>query len=200
MMNVRQLKKPAPAPISGEDEIAVLARRVDELDARDAAITRQILHLEKTTSSKIDRSGDVAAAEALLGGETFDARHSREPMTELAALHAEREVVRRALKIGRDRLHRLKEARAEEIWASYFNEIAAIEKKRVLLAIELQNVNRKRETLREKIIAAGGTGYLTTDGAELLGLGDRIDEVAWGVDRLIADGIATAAEVKQAKN
>jgi hypothetical protein len=133
--NIRKLKSTA-APVIAEDEINVLARRVAELDARDAAITGRILHLEKTTSTKLDRSADVAAAEALLGGEQFDARHSREPMTELAALHAEREVVRRALKLGRDRLHRLKEARAEEIWASYFNEIAEIERRRVLLAIE----------------------------------------------------------------
>jgi hypothetical protein len=40
---------------------------------------------------------------------------------------------------------------------------------------------------------------LTTDGAELLGIGDRIDEVAWGIDRLIADGAATAAEIERAK-
>jgi hypothetical protein len=120
-------------------------------------------------------------------------------MTELAALHAEREVVRRALKIGRERLHRLREDRAEEIWASYFNEIAAIEKRRVLLAIELQSINRKRETLREKIAAAGGAGCLMTDGADLLGLGDRQDEVAWGIDLLIADGAATAAEIAQVR-
>jgi hypothetical protein len=98
--NIRKLKSTA-APVSVEDEINVLARRVAELDERDSALTRQIVHLEKTTSSKLDRSGDVAAAEALLGGEKFDATRNRAPISELAALHAEREVVRRALKIGR---------------------------------------------------------------------------------------------------
>jgi hypothetical protein len=121
-------------------------------------------------------------------------------MPEITALHARREVRRRAIKIGQDRLHRLREARAEEISASFFAEVAAIEKKRVLLAIELQRINRQRETLREKLTAAGGGPFLLTDGSDLLGLGDRQDEVSWAVERLVADGAVTAAEIARAKN
>src|SRR4051794_12231054 len=77
--------------------------------------------------------------------------------------------------------------------------IAAIEKTRVLLAMELQKTNRAREHLREKIAAAGGAGYLTTDSVDLLGLGGD-DEVRWAVDRLITDGIATRAEIEKARS
>ncbi len=118
---------------------------------------------------------------------------------QLRALPEERKTIDRALKIGRDRQHRLATEKAGEIWADYFSQIAEIEKRRVLLALELQRINRAREKLREKITASGGAGYLSTDSAELLGLGD--DEVVrWAAERLIADGICTVVEIERAKS
>jgi hypothetical protein len=195
--NVRKLK-PAAAPVSLEDEIAALDRRIFEMEAEGRAEHEVLVQQEKMSLSKLAASADLAEAEAFLKGEKFDPTRAR-PMPEVAALRAKAEVRRRAIKIAQDRLHKLREARAEQISASFFNEVAALEKQRVMLAIELQKINRKRETLREKITAAGGGPFLMTDGADLLGLGDRIDEVSWAVDRLVADAAATRAEIDKAR-
>jgi hypothetical protein len=54
--------------------------------------------------------------------------------------------------------------------------------------------------LRATITEAGGAGFLPTDSAELLGLGDIHDEVRWGAERLVSDGIATSAEIERARS
>jgi hypothetical protein len=141
----------------------------------------------------------LAQAEAVLDGEKFVASREK-PLSQLAALHAERDVVDHALKIGRSRQHRLATERAVEIWAAHFSEIAEMEKRRVMLALELQATNRARERLREKITKAGGAGFLSTDGVELLGLGDVQEEIHWAIERLIADGITTRREIEKVKN
>jgi hypothetical protein len=69
-----------------------------------------------------------------------------------------------------------------------------------MLVFELQRVNRAREKLREKITAAGGAGFLSTDGVEFMGFGDEYAEIQWAANRLIADGIATASEIKKARS
>jgi hypothetical protein len=189
------------APIDGDDVLAVLDRRLLKLETRRAVVTKLIIAIEKTTgASKDDASADLAQAEALLDddGAKFVASRDR-PMSQLDALHAERDVIDRALKIGRDRQYRLTTKRSGEIWAAHFTEIATIEKRRVFLAIELQKINRNREVLREKITAAGGAGFLSTDGGRFLEFGDVHDEVQWAANRLIADGIATKAEIEKAR-
>ena len=67
------------------------------------------------------------------------------------------------------------------------------------MALELQRTNRKRERLREKITRAGGAGFLSTDSADLLGLGE-LEEVNWAVERVIADNIATRAEIEKVRS
>lgn len=186
------------SPISGDDVLAVLDRRLLDLQARRDAITEQILLVEQTPATGV--GAVTAQAEALLDGSKFVAASDR-PISLLAALHAERDTIDQALKIGRSRQHRLATERAGQIWASHFVEIAEIEKRRVMLALELQRVNRARETLRERLTRAGGAGYLPTDGAEFFGLGDIAEgDVYWGCERLIADGIATKAEIEKAKS
>jgi hypothetical protein len=187
------------SPIDGGDVLAVLDRRLSELQSRRDAITKQIIIAEKTSPAEIGINAASAQAEALLDGGRFAAREK--PISPLAALHDERNTIDLALKIGRSRQHRLATERAGEIWASHFAEIAEIEKRRVMLALELQRVNRARETLRERLTRAGGAGYLPTDGADFLGLGDIAEgDVFWGCERLIADGIATASEIKKARS
>jgi hypothetical protein len=188
------------SPIDGDAVLAVLDRRLRELQSRRDAITEQILTVEKTSPAEIGVSAASAHAEALLDGAGFVASREK-PVSLLAALHYERNTIDLALKIGRSRQHRLATERAGEIWASHFPEIAEIEKRRVMLALELQRVNRARETLREKLTREGGAGYLPTDGAEFLGLGDIAEgDVHWGCERLIADGIAAASEIARAKS
>jgi hypothetical protein len=187
------------APVDGSDVLAELDTRLRELDARRTIITETIINVEKTTSTaSADASFDVEQAEALLTGAKFVVSRGK-PISQLRALHAERAVIDRALAIGRDRQHRLAAERAGQVWADHFPQIAEVEKKRVLLALELQRTNRAREEIREKIIKAGGAGFLSTDSAELLGLGE--DEVVkWATERLISDGICTRAEIEGAKN
>jgi hypothetical protein len=195
-MIARKLK---PAPIDGDDVLAVLTQRCRELDARRVVVTETIIAVEKTVgAAQFDVTADMVQAEALLNGAQFVASREK-PISQLAALHAERDVIDRALKIGRSREHRLAVERSSEIWAAHFTEIAAIEKQRVLLAFELQRTNRAREALRQKIAKAGGAGYLSTDGIELLGLGGDA-EINWAANRLIADGIATRGEIEKARS
>ncbi|WMT78859.1 hypothetical protein [Bradyrhizobium sp. Ash2021] len=182
--------------------LAVLERRISELEARDKELLEKQISLESTAgSARSDAAGAaVAEAQALLDGLPFVPSSAR-PMAQLDAIIAERAVIAKALKIGQSEQHRLATERAGEIWASHFAEIAKIEKRRVMLALELQQVNRVREMLREKITSkAGGPGYLPTDGVELLGLGDLREEVHWAGERLVADGIATRAEIEKARS
>ncbi len=195
-MIARKLKL---APIDGGDVLAVLRRRLQELQVRREVITEEIIALEKTAATRIDVSTNQAQAEALLDGAPFVASREK-PISQLSALHAERDTIDRALKIGRSREHQLATERTTEIWAAHFDQIAEIEKRRVMRALELQATNRKRETLREKITAAGGAGFLSTDSVALLDLGRVDDEVSWAVERLIADGIATRAEIEKARS
>src|SRR5262245_46180269 len=149
-------RKPKPAaPVDGYDVLAVLDHRLRELDARRAAIPKQIITLEKTAGGgKFDTSVDVAQAQAVLDGVLpFIASRDRST-SQLSALHAERDVDR-PLKIGCDRHHRLSMERASRNWTEHFPQIAEVEKRRVFLALELQRINRQRETLRNKISAAG---------------------------------------------
>jgi hypothetical protein len=197
-MTLRKLK---PAPIDADDVLAVLQRKLGELQARRDAITKQIIGFEKT-AVHTPENRDLSRAEALLDGEPFVVSRDR-PMSQLAVLHAERNTIDEALKIGRSRAHQLEIERATEIWVAHFPEIAEIEKRRVMLALQLQKTNREREKLRETITNAGGAGYLSTDGVGLLGIGDLGDsesEVVWASERLIADGICTRAEIERAKN
>jgi hypothetical protein len=192
-------KKSPSAAADADRAIADLERRLRELNARDAAVLEQIIQVEKTTGPPVDAGTDLAQAEALLEGKKFVAPRDK-PISQIAALYAERKVIAHALKIGGTRLHGLTTARSAEIWASHFAEIAEVEKKRVFLALELQRTNRAREKLRARIDKAGGAGYLSTDGIDLLGFGDVHDEISWATNRLVADGIATRSEIEKARS
>jgi hypothetical protein len=197
-MNMIARKLKLASPVDGADVLDVLDRRLRELDSRDAVLLKQQINLEKTASNH-PVSG-AAQAEALLGGAPFVASRDN-PLSQLEAIHAERKVIAEALRIGRSKFHRLATERATEIWATHFAEIAEVEKRRVMLALQLQQANRDRERLREKIAKAGGAGFLSTDSVDLLGLGDRgDDETVWACERVIADGICSRAEIERAKN
>lgn len=189
-------KKSHPAPINGADVLAVLDRRLRELQQRRLAIIEDIIQAEKSgLTQRDDVAADAATAEALLDGGEFVVSHQGR-MSRLAALHAELAAIDAALKVGGSRQHRLAAERAGEVWASYFAEIAEIERRRVFLALDLQATNRRREVLRDRIIKAGGAGFLSTDGVDLLGI--THEEVRWAAERLISDGVATHREIEKA--
>jgi hypothetical protein len=156
--------------------------------------------VERTVgAAQFDITADLAQAEAMLEGKKFVASREK-PVSQLAALHAERKAIAHAVKIGGSRLHLLTTARSAKIWAAHFSEIAEIEKRRVMLVFELQRTNRAREKLREKITGAGGAGFLSTDGVDFLGFGDEYAEIQWAAKRLVADGICTKAEIERARS
>jgi hypothetical protein len=192
-------KKSPSAAADADRAISDLKSRLHELMARDAVVLEKIIQVEKTTGPQVDAGVDLEQAEALLEGKKFVAPRDKAP-SPLAALYAERKVIAQALKIGGARLEILATERSAEIWTSHFVEIAEVEKKRVFLALELQKTNRARERLREKINGGGGRGFLPTDGIDLLGFGDVHDEISWSVNRLIADGVATKAEIEKARS
>jgi hypothetical protein len=203
-MNMIPLKKQraaAPAaPVSGPQVLAALDRRLAELDAREALLLEQQIILEQSSaaSASPEAEADAAQAQQVLDGADVVVRRER-PLSRLEAIRAERKLIQLALKIGSSEKHRLLEQRAAEIWAARFSEIAAMERRRVQLALDLQRLNRAREKLRDDLVRAGGAGYFPTDGAALLELGDRDDEVQWAAARLICDGVASPAEVEEWK-
>ena len=171
------LPKKSPSafpPFEGDEELARLTQRCSEIRVRRGDVHETIIAVEKSSpTAQLDVN---------------------------AALYAERDALDRALKIGESRIHILATARAERIWAGYFSEIAEIEKRRVMLVCELQRTNRAREKLRTKITKSGGAGFLATDGVEFLGFGDEYAEIKWAANRLVADGIATVAEIEKARS
>jgi hypothetical protein len=192
--------KKTQSVIDDAAELARLTKRCSELRARKKLVHETVLQVEKTSTAQFDGLADLAQAEALLlNGAQFVASREK-PLSQLAALYAEIAAIDRALKIGEERIHILDTARRAQIWESYSSETAAIEKRRVLLVLELQRTNRAREKLREKITAAGGAGLLSTDGVEFMGFGDEYAEIGWAAKRLIADGIATPAEIERARH
>jgi hypothetical protein len=191
--------KKTQSVIDDEAELARLTLRCSEMRARRDVVHETILTVEKTSAPFDGRAADIAQAEAVLNGAPFVASRER-PITQLAALFAERDVLDGALKMGSSQIQVLATERAERIWASHFAEIAEIEKRRMTLVFELQRTNRAREKLREKITKAGGAGFLSTDGVEFLGFGDEYAEIQWAANRLVADGIATASEIKRARS
>ena len=198
MMN--PTKKTSQAIAADEAELAVLNRRIPEMDARAQEVLKKQINLEKTSSTadNFAASSDQAAAEAMVAGAPFVATRERR-MSPLDAIMAEKKTLAHAIKIGNARRYILTTERVERIWAAHFSEIAAIEKRRVMVAFELQRINRARTVLREKVAkAAGGPGYLSTDGVDLLGLGDDA-ETNWAAKRLVADGICSVAEIEKAR-
>jgi hypothetical protein len=200
MSMIPKKSQSASAPIGGDDELAKITQRCDELDIRRGVVHETIITVEKNSApAQSNVNVDIEKAEALLAGAPFVASRDK-PLSQLVALYAERDTIDRALKLGRDRAYILSTARSAAIWANHFAETSEIEKRRMWLVFELQRTNRARETLRRKITKAGGAGYLSTDGVEFLGLGDEYDEIKWASRRLIADGIATRGEIEKARS
>ena len=200
-MMMNPTKKPSQSIAADEAELAALDRRIPEMAARANEVVEIQLIAENTAGAPEHSvaSSDQAAAQAMIAGAPFVATRER-PVSLLNAIVAEKKTLAHALKIANARRDVLMAERAERIWAAHHSEIAAIEKRRMMLVFDLQRTNRAREKLREKITQAGGAGYLSTDGAEFLGFGDEYAEIKWAANRLISDGIATKAEIEKARS
>src|SRR4051812_10012583 len=153
-------RKPKLVPADDTDVVEALRRRIIEMEADDAVDLKLQIALEGMSGAANSGAAmaDAEQAEAFLKGEEFIFRDR--PAGQLATLIARRKVRALARKIATSRHCQLAAEREGEIWAAHFPEIAEIEKRRVILALELQRTNRKRERLREKITRAGGAGFL----------------------------------------
>ena len=192
-------RKPKLVSVEDTDIIAALHRRIVEMQDDERADVARRIELEGTSGSAAEGpDADVSQAEELLSGAEFTMRDK--PASQLVTIIARQKVRALALKIASSRHFNLAAERAAQIWQNHFAEIAEMEKRRVMLALELQRTNRAREKLREKIAKAGGAGYLSTDGAEFLGFGDEYAEIQWAANRLISDGICTKAEIEKARS
>jgi hypothetical protein len=197
-MNMMIQKPKSASPVNGADLLAALERRIKEMSADDRSDLELQIALEKSARPEGVFAADVAQANALIDGEEFVPR--AHAISALATVMARRKTRALALKIAHSKQHQMATELAGEIWAAHFPEIAELEKRRVLVALELQRVNRAREKLRDKIAALGGSGFLPTDSVDLLGLGDRDEEVKWACERLIDDGIASRGEIAKARS
>lgn len=149
------LPKKSPSafpPFEGDEELARLTQRCSEIRVRRGDVHETIITVEKSSpAAQFDVNADITAqAEAMLKGAQFVASRERPPLSQLAALYAERSALDRALKIGESRIYILAIARAERTWAGYFSEIAEIEKRRVMFVFELQRTNRARESIARR--------------------------------------------------
>src|SRR5947199_6267733 len=112
MMKLVSMKKTNDAPespVSGADVLAVLDRRLRELEGLDQELLAMQLDLEKAAnSSRTQAFANSARAEAqsLLEGATF-VPNAIKPMAQIDAILAERIVIKRALALGNSHKERL---------------------------------------------------------------------------------------------
>ncbi|WP_369723866.1 hypothetical protein AB8Z38_07370 [Bradyrhizobium sp. LLZ17] len=195
---IAALRKKTASLVDYEDApLAALDRKIAKIESDDQALFEVQLSLEESsgggTASRL-----TDAARALLDGTDYDP--TANSISQLEIVCKKRAVYRRAFEIGRVAREHLLVERGDRIFASFSSEIAEIERRRIMAALDLQRINRQREQLRENIRSAGGGGSLPTDGRELLGVGETYDEeVNWCVERLIAAGIVSSAEIEKAK-
>jgi hypothetical protein len=195
-------KQEKPRPLTLKEIDASLAQakaRVARVQDRYAAILARILKIEGQPTLSRGPVGMDAILDAVLDGRPAEVKPHAP--SELATLLAEKEVVDNAIVRGNQRVGDLLLQRAAFVFAQHASEIAALDKRRVLLATELQAVNRMREVLRERLqsLGCGGMLFPTDRNADdLLGTGFIDDAVAWAQQRAIADGILTRGEIVRA--
>ncbi|MGY4504212.1 DNA-binding protein [Bradyrhizobium sp. GM24.11] len=196
---IRKRNVASPVDDGEDDRLSVLERQLAKIEADDKALFEVQLSLEENSGGVGSTSRLTEAARALLDGSDYDPNANS--ISQLEMVRKKRAVSRRAMEIGCIDRDRLLIERAEKIFASFSVDVAEIERRRIMAALELQGINRQRERLREKIRSAGGGGSLPSDGRDLLGLGESYDEeVNWCVERIIASGVATRAEIERARS
>lgn len=188
----------AAAIAQTQEEIEKEKAKVRRADDLDRALCAEDIKLGSCGAAKDDDEVD-ADAEAILESGKIVATRDR-PLSRRFVINDRRMRVKRAITLGNARIEALRLQLSALVYNQYFPEIAALEKRRILLALELQRVNRQREQLRGSLRAAGGGPFLPLDDADLLGLGDREEEVRWATARALEDRILTKGEVEKAKH
>jgi len=178
-----------------EAALAKARSAVLQTDARRRDVNERLIQLEKSASPRNPTPSDLTDhLDQILEGSAAVVPPQRPDA--ITTLRAEKELLMAAIARGNRRCDELALQRATLIYAHHMPEIKALEKQRVLLATELQAVNRMREALRDRLTAIGcGGQFFPTDFADLLGIGDKYDEVREAQARVIEDGILTKGEI-----
>lgn len=174
-----------------KDVIAELGGRLKRIEAdKNVLVQEREAHVKRSS----DTFNLTKHARALLDGDGYDP--NADPLSTIATINKTVAVMDQALHLGRLEMSRLLEDRSAAIWAEHFQEIRELERRRLMAAWELQDLNRQRERLREKLQKAEAGSHLPGDGDELLGIGDRHDELRWVAERLLSASVITDSEFK----
>ncbi len=172
---------------------------------RRAVVIKGIVALEKKgVKPAVDDPGNSLDAEALsllADLESAAPKRAASPGAQLAAFFHERDVIDRALAIGRirlaqayaDRVQAMLDAGAGNDWRELLRQTA-------IVVAQLQELNRRRRDLRATLSAGAGVPILPCDGFRLLGVGepssDRgADEANRYLEAAVAAGIITKREL-----
>src|SRR4051794_6072551 len=193
-------RKPNPVPTASmpnhkfpimDEVIAELAGRLKKIEADRTVLVREREALVKRSS---DTFNLTKHAKALLAGDAYDP--NADPLSTIAIINKKIAVMDQALHLGNLEMSRLLEDLSAAIWAEHFEEIREIERRRLMAAWALQDMNLQRERLREKLLKAKAGPHLPGDGQDLLGIGDRHDELHWVAERLLSASVITDSEFK----
>jgi len=190
-----------PARLAVDDRIA-------EIEVRRSAVVTEILALEKKgVKPEAEPVGDSLDVEAmrLLISIVPPSTDKVSRGVRLAALHRERDVIDRALAIGRvrqiqahaDRVNQMVAAGAGTDWAE-------LQRQRALAVSLLWTLNRRIHELRRRLTSVAGTPSLIADGFALLGVGDKTTfdracaQANDFVDAVVKAGVVTRGEIENA--
>jgi hypothetical protein len=148
----------------GDSVLEELDSRVAGLTDRRAAVTREIIVLEKRLKIFGEVKIDVPAepsindlAHRLLGGDIIPPAPGAPDDRRLIELHRERRVIDRALELGRSHSGRLRIAASAEVLAHGNDEWQANIRETALLAVRLRQLGAERRRLRNEIaLSVGG--------------------------------------------
>jgi hypothetical protein len=191
------LRKANLATSTVDDDLSKVECLIAKFRADQEELHQTILTLEASSSGGGTTARMTEDAQALINGKDYDP--TANVVSQLDAGRKKAHVMRRALELLYRQRDELMMKRGDEIFASFSSEVAKVERRRIMAALELQRANRERETLRETIRVSGGGGFLPADGFELLGIGDLQDELWECCERAITRGIVSRDEIEKAK-
>jgi hypothetical protein len=180
-----------------EDELEKAKNRVAHVAQRDKDLLRRQLVVERTVRRPQPPEDESGLLDAILNGASPDSiSEKKDP---LATLKEQRERLKKAEHRGQRIVEDLTLQRATLIYAQCLPEVVNLEKRRLLLAIELQAVNAAREDLRDRLREKGAGGmFLPLDRFSLLGLSHVADEVAEAKTQALSDRIVTKSDIAKA--
>jgi hypothetical protein len=202
---IKQLKKPVdPATLSGQELDEYLADvRLPELQRERADVDRRLAEIFRAIKFECDwgwkPDAEADEVQTLLTGRAAPAEKSM-PLPALHAhLHRRHAALDKAIIQAQKAADRVADLRRDERLAASREEIRAVVRERLLLAIQLQRANRRLFELEQRLGVEPRHG-LPSSGYDLLGPGLPGDEVANLTDALLLVGIVSRKEIFDAQH